>query len=126
MSASAGKNPIEFHLALLPPGKVIADPDPHMKDFAFKSDRMRRVIETVRDKSGWGKKKGLGFAAWWSFVSYTAQVAEVPGAISQGRTRDEARANVIDALAVVLTPDDELAGEPPDDESESLTLTVAS
>ncbi len=54
----------------------------------------------------------------------TARVAEVPGAISQGETRDEAGANVIDALAVALTPDEELAGEPGDDDSESLTLTV--
>jgi len=38
----------------------------------------------------------------------TAQVAEVPGAISQGKTREEARANVIDALDVLLTPDEEL------------------
>ena len=56
----------------------------------------------------------------------TAQVAELPGAISQGKTRDEARANVIDALAVVLAPDEEFAGEPRGDDSESLTLTVAS
>lgn len=56
----------------------------------------------------------------------TAQVAEVPGAISQGKTREEARANVIDALGVALTPDDELAGEPHDGESESVTLTVVS
>ena len=34
-----------------------------------------------------------------------ATVLEVPGAISQGRTRAEARANVIDALRTVLTPD---------------------
>jgi len=40
-----------------------------------------------------------------------AQVLEVPGALSQGRTREEARVNVLDALATVLTPDDELAGE---------------
>ena len=40
-----------------------------------------------------------------------AQVLEVPGALSQGRTREEARVNVLDALATVLTPDEELAGE---------------
>lgn len=40
-----------------------------------------------------------------------ARVLEVPGALSQGRTRTEARANVLDALATVLTPDDELAGQ---------------
>jgi len=57
---------------------------------------------------------------------FTAQIAEVPGAISQGKTREEARANVIDALDVVLTPDEELAGEPNGADSESVTLTVAS
>ncbi len=36
-----------------------------------------------------------------------ARVIEVPGAVSQGRTREEARENVIDALRVVLSPDDD-------------------
>jgi predicted RNase H-like HicB family nuclease len=40
-----------------------------------------------------------------------ARVLEVPGALSQGRTREEAKENVLDALRTVLTPDDELAGE---------------
>ena len=35
-----------------------------------------------------------------------AQVVEVTGAISQGRTREEARENVIDALSLMLSPDD--------------------
>jgi predicted RNase H-like HicB family nuclease len=39
-----------------------------------------------------------------------ARVLEVPGALSQGRTREQARENVLDALRTVLTPDDELAG----------------
>ena len=34
-----------------------------------------------------------------------ARVIEVPGAISQGRTRQEARENVIDALRLMLSPD---------------------
>jgi predicted RNase H-like HicB family nuclease len=38
------------------------------------------------DKDGW----------WW------AQVVEVPEALSQGRTLDEARANVADALETIL------------------------
>ena len=54
----------------------------------------------------------------------TAQVLEVPGAISEGRGRAEARANVIDALRTVLTPNDQLAGEAPGD-SEPLKLTVS-
>jgi predicted RNase H-like HicB family nuclease len=40
-----------------------------------------------------------------------ARVLEVPGAISQGRTREEARENVVDALRTVLTPDEELVGK---------------
>jgi predicted RNase H-like HicB family nuclease len=39
-----------------------------------------------------------------------ARVLEVPGALSQGRTREEARENALDALRTVLTPDDELSG----------------
>ena len=56
----------------------------------------------------------------------TAQVAEIPGAISEGRTRGEARANVLDALDVLLTPDEQLNGAEAGEDSESLTLTVAS
>jgi len=55
----------------------------------------------------------------------TAQVVEIPGAISEGSSREEARSNVLDALEVLLTPDEELAGEDSGDDRESLTLTVA-
>ncbi len=53
-----------------------------------------------------------------------AQVEEVPGAISQGRTREEARENVIDALRTVLTPDDQLDGHTAGADDEPLILTV--
>jgi predicted RNase H-like HicB family nuclease len=53
-----------------------------------------------------------------------ARVAEVSGAISQGRTREEARENVIDALRLMLSPDDDdsrvAAGR-----SEQLELTLS-
>jgi len=39
-----------------------------------------------------------------------ARVVEVSGAISQGRTRSEARDNVIDALRPMLSSDDDDAG----------------
>jgi predicted RNase H-like HicB family nuclease len=74
------------------------------------SDELRLTVRYTEAGDGW----------------VTAQVAEVPGAISQGKTREDARANVIDALAVVLTPDEELAGAVPEGDSESLTLIVAS
>ena len=76
---AAGKDPIEYQLALLPAGRTIEGPD---KDYPFVVDRLRRVIEIARDKSGWGKTqlgegRGRGFAAQRSFLSYAAQVAEV-------------------------------------------------
>jgi predicted RNase H-like HicB family nuclease len=54
-----------------------------------------------------------------------ARVLEVPGAISQGRTREEARENVLDALQAVLTPDEELAGEVAEADREHLRFTAA-
>jgi predicted RNase H-like HicB family nuclease len=53
-----------------------------------------------------------------------ARVVEVPGAISQGRTRDEARENVIDALRLMLSPDDDDASVVAD-RSEGLDLTLS-
>jgi len=50
-----------------------------------------------------------------------ARLVQVPGAISQGRTREEARENVIDALRLMLAPDDDADV----DRSEPLELTFA-
>lgn len=54
-----------------------------------------------------------------------ARVLEVPGAMSQGRTREDARENVLDALQTVLTPDEELAGESSESDREHLRFTAA-
>ena len=54
-----------------------------------------------------------------------ARILEVPGAISQGRTRDEAKENVLDALRTVLTPDEELAGQTPQADREHLRFVAA-
>lgn len=54
-----------------------------------------------------------------------ARVLEVPGAMSQGRTRDEARANALDALSTVLKPDEEQAGRMPQADREHLRFTAA-
>jgi predicted RNase H-like HicB family nuclease len=55
----------------------------------------------------------------------TAQIVEIPAAISQGRTRAEARENVLDALQVVLTPDEAFDGGRVRDDSDVLTLNIA-
>ena len=52
---------------------------------------------------------------------HVAQVKEVPGAVSQGRTRAEARENVIDALRLMLSLEpDQSTGD-----TEALQLTLA-
>jgi predicted RNase H-like HicB family nuclease len=52
-----------------------------------------------------------------------ARVVEVPGALSQGRTREEARENVLDALRLMLAPDDDDANVAAG-RSEPLELTL--
>ena len=56
----------------------------------------------------------------------TAQVVEIPAAIGEGRTPEEAQENVLDALQVVLTPDEEVTGGRADGaDVDVLTLTKA-
>ena len=50
-----------------------------------------------------------------------AHVVEVPGAVSQGRTQREARENVIDALRLMLSPDEDDTA----DESVALHLLIS-
>ena len=57
-----------------------------IKDFPWNTGRFRNVIETVRDKSGWGASgKTMGIAAHRSFLTYVACVVEVE--VENGRVR---------------------------------------
>jgi predicted RNase H-like HicB family nuclease len=77
----------------------------------FRHDSFCRLHDSFdpRDEEGW----------------IVARVLEVPGAISQGRTREEAREYVLDALRTVLTPNDDLAGEAPGSDREHLHFVSA-
>ena len=55
-----------------------------------------------------------------------ASIPQVPGTRSQGRTREKARANVIDALRVMLAGDDAALEPGSAATSEPLTLTIGS
>ncbi len=57
------------------------------------------VAETLRLTIAYDEPDELGWIV--------ARVIEVPGAISQGKTQEEARENVIDALRLMLAPDDD-------------------
>jgi predicted RNase H-like HicB family nuclease len=72
------------------------------------SERLRLTITFEEpDEEGW----------------IVARVIEVPGAMSQGRSRAEARANLIDALRLMLSPDDD-DQRILDGHSEALELTL--
>jgi isoquinoline 1-oxidoreductase beta subunit len=64
LAHAAGKDPLEFRLALLQ-----------------NNPRSRRVLETVAEKAGWGKPapngQGRGIAQHTCFGTYAAQVADV-------------------------------------------------
>ena len=54
---------------------------------------------------------------------HIASIPEVPGVHTQGRTRGEARKNVLDALALMLSPEPVEAGD--EREREPLHLKIA-
>lgn len=79
VAQAAGKDPVQFRLALL--DKAKQKPVGAIK---YDIDRMKGVIELAAEKSGWGKKKGAdgkliaqGFSVYFSHRSYVAQVGEV-------------------------------------------------
>jgi isoquinoline 1-oxidoreductase subunit beta len=77
LAAAAGQDPMQFRKSLLVKpanwkAKSEDDPDPA---------RLRGVLERAAEKAGWGaplpKGRGRGIAAFCSFGSYFAEVAEV-------------------------------------------------
>lgn len=55
---------------------------------------------------------------------YIAYCPEIPGANGQGRTKEEARRSLADAIALILEDrrEDGLRGVPPDAERETVTV----
>lgn len=74
VAEAAGKDPVEFRLALLEKAKKSP-----AGDIKYDVDRMIGVIKLAAEKSKWGKKKGVhqGFSVYFSHRSYVAQVGEV-------------------------------------------------
>jgi isoquinoline 1-oxidoreductase subunit beta len=85
----ANRDPVEYMLDLIGSPRTLAFTNVQYpnygadyKTYPWETGRLRRVIETVADKSGWAKKKsvkghGFGFAAHRSFLTYVATVVEV-------------------------------------------------
>jgi len=89
LAAAAGRDHRDFLLELIGPARLIdpasqGDTWNHGESpqiYPVDTGRLRRVIETATREARWGRKmppgSGLGLAAHYSFVSYTAAVVEV-------------------------------------------------
>jgi isoquinoline 1-oxidoreductase beta subunit len=81
LAHDAGIDPLELQLSLLPKGFTRPAASKSQKDFPFSADRLRAVIELVRERSGWARRpapgRARGFAASYAYLTYVAEVAEV-------------------------------------------------
>ena len=78
LAQAAGKDPLQFRIDILS-GPAMAPPE--QGGDGFDAARMRGVLESVRDRSGWGKRlpqgTAMGVAFQFSHRGYFANVAEV-------------------------------------------------
>ncbi|HEX3728334.1 MAG TPA: molybdopterin cofactor-binding domain-containing protein, partial [Opitutaceae bacterium] len=79
LAHAAGKDPVEFNLALLG-DKDLVRPSTG-RGQPYNAARMRGVVKLVAEKSGWGQKlekgRGMGLGYYFSHQGYIAEVAEV-------------------------------------------------
>ncbi|KAA0892061.1 xanthine dehydrogenase family protein molybdopterin-binding subunit [Oryzomonas rubra] len=91
LAAEASRDRIEYFLDLLGPARIIdfgaegtkfVNSGKPLDQYPLDTGRLRRVVEVVADRSGWGKGapakgRALGFAAHRSFLTYVAAVADL-------------------------------------------------
>ncbi len=79
LAHEAGKDPIDFQLALLTPGRKIAG-EGRAKDYPFEADRMRRVIQLASPRSPRCRSKGVSHASIASSPPSTVARRSIPTA----------------------------------------------
>ncbi|MGB6385137.1 MAG: molybdopterin cofactor-binding domain-containing protein [Terriglobales bacterium] len=89
LAKSANKDSVQYLLDLIGPPRIVdlglkGDEAEEAKNYPLDTARLRRVVEIVAEKSGWGKRvmnlgkgRGVGIAAHRSFLTYVATVVEV-------------------------------------------------
>ena len=87
LAHNAHKDSVQYLLELIGPPRIVAldlkgDEAEDAKNYPLDTARLRRVVEMVAEKSGWGKGStgkghGFGIAAHRSFLTYVATVVEV-------------------------------------------------
>jgi len=80
LATAAGQDPLAFRLKLIGGDRKIPLFDAE-KEPPLDTARLKGVLQLAAEKAGWGKQlpkgQGRGIAAFYSFNSYTAAVAEV-------------------------------------------------
>ncbi len=91
LAHAQGKDPLQNLHELIGPPRIVTSIKDSVKDYwnngepwdtyPFDAGRLRRVLDLVAEKAGWGRKmppgEGLGIAVHRSFVSYIATVVHV-------------------------------------------------
>jgi isoquinoline 1-oxidoreductase beta subunit len=117
LAHEAGKDPVEYALALLGPDRVIPkselpkDYTNYGQDYTqypIDTARFKRVVQIAAEKAGWGKKKqgngyGMGLALHRSFLTYVASVVQIH-LDDAGRVRVDQVDTALDA-GTVVNPD---------------------
>jgi isoquinoline 1-oxidoreductase subunit beta len=113
LANAATKDSVAYLLDLIGPPRIVPldykpDEQEEAKRYPLDTARLRRVVETVAEKSGWGKRPrgkghGFGIAAHRSFLTYVATVVEVE-VDSHGRVQIPNVWTAVDA-GTVVAPD---------------------
>ncbi len=101
MAEAAGKDPIEFRLALLERART--NPAGERND--YDAVRYADVLELVRERSGWGEDQSgvhRGVAAYYCHNSYAAHVLDM--VVEEGKPLIQRVCSALDC-GIVVSPD---------------------